>query len=199
MSTGQHCFTCPLWTGWFLLFGRVGTSSAALGRARSSETDVWKGEAVLHWCCNPAKPWGRDCQGYMISAGNILSSFLIQKGTVCWLRRLLVTLEMFWLYSVGILSNRRPLSWSSSICVTHLCLIKKHRATTEERALLSVSMKLNSGVVGDWFLQLNSFTTKTLNIFCVCASRFLRFGAHQHIRVPSHYSIFHQVWDSCHF
>lgn len=58
VSVGQPCFSCPLWTGWFPLFGRVGTSSVSLGRAQPSEKDIWKREAVLHRCCHPTQPWG---------------------------------------------------------------------------------------------------------------------------------------------
>lgn len=61
VSAGQPCFTCPIWTGWFLLFGRVGATSGELGRARSSEADFWKGETVLHRCCHSTKPWGGRC------------------------------------------------------------------------------------------------------------------------------------------
>lgn len=101
-----------------------------------------------------------------------------------------------------ILSNTSPLFWSSTICVTHLCLIKVHQATTGETALLSVSMQLHQRP--EWWetddlMWWYHFATKVLNTLCVCDSRFLRFGAHQWIWLSSHYSIFHQVGDSCCF
>lgn len=79
LSAGQPYLTGPHWTGWFLLSGRVGTSSGALGRTWASEADFWKGEAVLHRCCHPAKP-----RGWKEMRQGLLSVFKKKKKNVLW-------------------------------------------------------------------------------------------------------------------
>lgn len=94
-----------------------------------------------------------------------------------------------------ILRDRRLLSWNSSICVTRPSLVKKHRAATGERARFSVS---KTRPAWDSTFRMGRIILRQMHGL-ICGSRFLRFGASQHIRLSSHHSIFHQVGVSCCF
>lgn len=110
VSAGQLCVTHPLWTGWFLLFGRVGTSSDALRRAWTSEADVWEGEAVLHWCRHPTKSWGKRLKGKMgfnvkgdveQRSGELtvdpIARHVVHQGLCCFLNAIVgVSASWFW-------------------------------------------------------------------------------------------------------
>lgn len=135
----------------------MGTSSDAVHRTWSSETDFWKGEAVFHRCCHPAKPWSeKKTRNRLFLKDDAVGLF--------WLYR------SFWSKILILCSQRRDFEQQKAFLVKqqYLCdspLFGKGALSSNRRestALSEYAVKLKKS---DGLMCWNNFTPEVINMY----------------------------------